>query len=59
MPQKMKMFLPSTSQTLSLSQINNSNFSNAIYASTTNNLRSPIIGRIHKARPGCGSCGRH
>jgi len=29
-----------------------------VFTKSGTSLRSPIIARIHKAKPGCGSCGR-
>ena len=49
---------------------NNNNFSMQQYMATMNHLqkavptpknvslKTPMIGRIHSIRPGCGSCGR-
>jgi hypothetical protein len=31
---------------------------NALNAAKHTSLKTPMIGRIHNIRPGCGSCGR-
>lgn len=57
MPQRIEMNLMGTnSPTL---QINNSIIRNTNKPITQASLNSSMIGRIHSAKPGCGSCGRH
>jgi hypothetical protein len=57
MPQRIRMNLMGTnSPTL---QINNAIIRNTSKPTAQPSLNNSMIGRIHSAKPGCGSCGRH
>ncbi len=57
MPQRIRMNLMGTnSPTL---QINNAIIRNTSKPIAQPSLNNSMIGRIHSAKPGCGSCGRH
>jgi hypothetical protein len=59
MPAIVKMSLsngnPTTSQLAMLARTVNKQ---ASVVKTATPLSSPMVGRIHNVRPGCGSCGR-
>ena len=57
MPQRIRMNIMATnSPTL---QINNAIPRNTNKPGFAPSLNASMIGRIHSAKPGCGSCGRH
>ena len=59
MPQKISMYFPKVNsyQAPPPVQVNNANI--ATVKTVTAPLYSSMISRIHKAKPGCGSCGKH
>ncbi len=64
MPQKINMFLLNSKTSISSQQqINKASLGTTTVMATpksfNSSLSAPFIARIHKAKPGCGACGRH
>lgn len=65
MPPKIKMTLDNGNRMPVAKQNNATNMSNVAVApqipqqKSNSSLKAPIISRIHNAKPGCGSCGKH
>lgn len=58
MPQKISMYFPRVnSYQAPPVQVNNANI--ATVKTFTPPLYTSMISRVHKAKPGCGSCGKH
>ena len=61
MPQKLFMQINQNSsqdQMKYLEAYNQTQRVNALNAAKHTTLKTPMIGRIHNVRPGCGSCGK-
>ena len=60
MPQKISMYFPRVnSYQAPRVQANNANIATVNTNTFTPPLYTSMINRIHKAKPGCGSCGKH
>ena len=63
MPQKISMYFPQVNSYQAPPpprvQVNNANVASVNKNTFTPPLYTSMINRIHKAKPGCGSCGKH
>jgi len=58
MPLKMKMLITNQNRVVLQNQVNSVGIRSQV-SRAQNSLNTSIISRIHNAKAGCGSCGKH